>query len=103
MAKLDKNEKTPIVKSAKALLKIHQLIEVGYDGNVTNEEWLSSSYKYILVPIYKNGKVLFNIIRTNYFSDKCFVAFHTEKQAEEFLSKSENVQLLKGYIMLENI
>ena len=30
---------SPIERSALALLKIHQLIEIGYGRNITNEEW----------------------------------------------------------------
>lgn len=87
----------PILKSVLALLKIHQLIEVGYGGNVTNEEWdnLNTS-KYTIW--YNNNKKKLEIV-TAYYNRYC-ISFHTEKQANEFLSYPENVQLLKDYFMI---
>lgn len=93
-------EPSPIEKAALALLKIYQLIEVGYGGNITNEEWKTLSDKYLLIPIIKDGKIYFTINRTSYFTDKCHIAFHTQEQADEFLSHSENIQLLKDYSMV---
>ena len=86
---------TPIEKSVLALLKIHQLIEVGYGGNVTNEEWEEAfELKYVIsctadksLPIHAT-----NCIHT--------IAFHTKEQAEEFLKYTENVELVKDYFMI---
>lgn len=83
--------KTPIEKSALALFKIHQLIEVGYGGNVTNEEWEKA---YI---ISCTADKIFTVHATNCIHT---IAFHTKEQAEEFLSYPENAQLLKDYFML---
>lgn len=89
---------TPIEKSALALLKIHQLIEVGYGGNITNEEWEDTSTIKFVIDIYKYN-IEFNFIITfyNYISH---IAFHTKEQAEEFLKYPENIQLLKDYFMI---
>lgn len=81
----------PIVKSTLSLLKIHQLIEVGYGGNVTNEEWEKA---YI---ISCTADKIFTIHATNCIHT---IAFHTKEQAEEFLKYPENVQLLKDYFMI---
>ena len=85
---------SPIEKSVKALLKIHQLIEVGYGGNVTNEEWNNHEIKYVIN--YANNTFVINSVVTT----KNHLAFHTLEQAEEFLSHPENVQLLRKYFML---
>lgn len=88
---------TPIEKSALALLKIHQLIEVGYGGNITNEEWNRYCYpKYFIE--YNNENKIFRVMEFSY--SKSHIAFHTKEQAEEFLKYSENVQLLKDYFMI---
>lgn len=87
---------TPIIKSANAFLKIRQLIEVGYGGNVTNEEW-DGINSYVSIRYYINKRdidICSNIyIKTN-------IAFHTKEQAKEFLSYPENVQLIKDYFMI---
>lgn len=93
---------SPIEKSVKALLKIHQLIEVGYGGNVDNSE-----------ENFNPKKVCFHIGFYYGYQNKpsTFAAyggttthhpirFHTKEQAEEFISYPENVQLLKDYFML---
>lgn len=78
-----------IERSALALLKIHQLIEIGYGGNITDEEnyyddWTIDSYSFIPV---KND---FGVRH---------ICFHTKEQAYEFLSYPENIQLLRDYFM----
>lgn len=86
---------TPIEKSVLALLKIHQLIEIGYGGNITNEEWKEhTKIKYTID--LKDKKLICSY--TYHF--KSHIAFHTKEQAEEFLKYSENVQLLKDYFMI---
>lgn len=84
---------SPIEKSALALLKIHQLIEVGYGGNISRDEWDNSEWKYIIV--CDPG---FHITST--YSSIHTIAFHTREQAEEFLSYPENVQLLRDHFMI---
>lgn len=90
---------TPIEKSALALLKINQLIEVGYGGNV---------------PIHDRLAVIGNNYYDIDINEKCefeahvvalptsHIVFHTKEQAEEFLSYPENVQLLKDYYMIND-
>lgn len=84
-----------IEKSALALLKIHQLIEVGYGGNISSEEWNNNEWKFT----YQYTKTGIDIIST--CISKYIIAFHTKEQVEEFLSYPENVQLLKDYFMID--
>lgn len=91
-----------IEKSALALIKIHQLIEVGYGGNVTNKEWKTNKLpKYCIVVTIcgRNDKESYISLEetTTY---KRSIAFHNRKQAIDFLSYPENVQLLKEYFMI---
>lgn len=92
IADKDISDYNAIEKSALALLKIRQLIEVGYGGNVTKWEYPCID-KYIITPTLHIEKV-------NYKSFKSHIAFHTKEQAEEFLSRAENVQLLNDYFMI---
>lgn len=91
---------TPIIsddislKSALALLKIHQLIEIGYGGNVTNEEWDSKKEWFVITCYdFETSEIVLSNKRSH-------IAFHTREQAEEFLSHPENIQLLKDYFMI---
>lgn len=86
---------TPIEKSALALLKIHQLIEVGYGGNVSYDEWLNEP-TYTIIP---NGEKRNLEIMINP-STPTALLFHSNEQAREFLSYPENVQLLKDFYMI---
>ena len=91
---------TPIEKAASALLKIHELIEFSYGGNVSGETWHSQKDKWLIIPIYDKKLCSFTITRTPFFADKCHIAFNSKEQAKEFLSYPENVQLLKDYFMI---
>ena len=90
---------SPIEKSAIALLKIRQLIEVGYGGNVTHDEWVNDIKENNLWSVYFDyyDNEFYPIFTAGHFTH---VAFHTKEQAEEFLSYPENIQLLKDYFML---
>ena len=95
--------KTSIEKSALALLKIHQLIEVGYGGNVTKEEDLNSKILKYYIGYYfgdsvNNKKAKFNIYTG--LTKHSPIRFRTKEEAEEFLSYTENVQLLKDYFQI---
>lgn len=85
------------IKSALALLKIHQLIEVGYGGNVTKEEWYDICPKWIITEC---AEAEFVPVCARTQQHKSHIAFHTVGQALEFLSYLDNVQLLKDYFMI---
>ena len=87
---------TPIEKAALALLKIHQLIEVGYGGRPTTDKLMDVNNTLCDIDINREGKFEASLygLPTN------LIAFHTKEQAKEFLSYPENVQLLKDYFMI---
>lgn len=91
---------TPIEKSVKAFLKIHQLIEAGYGGNITSEEWDNDNIEKWYFTVYNRYNSIFIPIRSQCYSEKHFIAFHTKQQAEEFISYLENIQLLEDYFMI---
>lgn len=86
---------TPIEKSALALLKIHQLIEAGYGGNITGDEW--NNHKISKYVVTYRGK---NIKEFTFISQRESIAFHTEEQRREFLKYPENIRLIKDYYMV---
>lgn len=88
-----------IGNSCSALFKIHQLIEVGYGGNVTNEEWKDTTTTKFTIVLYYTIMSGFEFA---IHSTTCVhnMAFHTREQAEKFLKYPENVQLLKDYSMM---
>lgn len=86
---------SPIERSALALLKIHQLIEVGYSGNISIEEWNNPTILKYVVICRDN-----NINEDEYKLQKEAVAFRTAEQRKEFLSYPENIELLKDYFMI---
>lgn len=93
---------TPLEMSAVALLRIHQLIEVGYGGNVTYERCASINYDNVfkIAPCGLRNNLTFDVDEVEGESEMNHVMFHTKEQAEEFLSYPENVQLLKDYFMI---
>lgn len=91
----------PICKSALALLKISELIEAGYGGNVTNEEWANSDgNNLIYVPFYHPIEKEFQCFGIFGLHRKSLIAFHTHKQITKFLKYPQNQQLLKDYNMI---
>lgn len=91
-----------------ATLKIAKLIELGYGGMVTEEEWRNLDIpKYWIEyhPTCQDEKYKFQIScdghgEAELATEKRFIAFHTPEQREEFMSHSENVELVKQYHML---
>lgn len=78
-----------------ATLKIAKLIELGYGGMVTDEEWKDRNIiKYCITRV--NNKWMY-ATRTDHFQ---FIAFHTSKQMDEFMSYPENVKLVEQYHMI---
>ena len=80
-------------KSALAMAQISQLIPY-YGGEITNDEWEDCSIrKYII--FRKMGC----IGKCEAYSNYELLAFHTQKQRDEFLKNNE--QLVKDYLMIE--
>lgn len=85
---------SPIEKSALALLKIHQLIEVGYGGNAIKT---SDNNTICIIYDVNTSTFMINVCSSLWRSH---IMFHTREQAEEFLSYPENIELLKDYFMI---
>lgn len=85
---------TPIEKSALALLKINQLIEVGYGGNAIKTP---DNNTICIIYDFHTNMFMVNVCSSLWRSH---IIFHTKEQAEEFLKYPENVQLLKDYFMI---
>ena len=84
-------------KKAVATLKIAKLIELGYGGMVSEEEWKDSNTLKHIVYCTTNNKLS---IQSQYTPFKHFVAFHTKQQAEEFMSYESNRKLVEMYYCL---
>lgn len=97
-----------IILKAVATLKIAKLIELGYGGMVTDEEWKDLNIpKYWIDyhPTCQDEKDKFQISLdedgdAELSTQKHFITFHTQQQAEEFMSYPENVELVKQYYMI---
>lgn len=81
-----------------ATLKIAKLIELGYGGIVTNEEWKDDGKEKYAVTCIINKKL--ELLSFTTCNEKYFIAFHTREQRDEFMSYPENVKLIKLYYML---
>lgn len=80
-----------------ATYKISKLIELGYGGMVMEEEWKDGNVEkasIVYLPFKENFDLLYNSHR------KEFITFHSKKQAEEFMSYPENVELVRQYYLL---
>lgn len=90
----DNEKDLKIIRRVLATIKIERLIEQGYGGMITDEEWKRVTMpKYIIESRY-NGDLVLEVT----YGFKHFIAFHTLQQREEFLKFNEN--LLKDYFML---
>ena len=78
-----------------ATYKIAKLIEFGYGGIITEKEWEDynrESFWGIECYEYTGSLVV-----TPIEGVRVFPSFHTQQQAEEFMSYPENVELVKQY------
>lgn len=80
-------------KSALAMAQISQLMPY-YGSEITNKEWEDESIEKYVIDKYK-GDINEDAFTDTYF----FLAFHTEKQRDDFLKYNE--QLVKDYLMIE--
>lgn len=86
-----------VIRSAVALLKIQYLIDAGYGGNVTNDEWEKNCVKCSIYYNHKNRELTVNPWSVH---QQTTFSFHSKEQAEEFISHESNRQLLKDYYMV---
>lgn len=82
-----------IRERCQAELKIGKLIEIGYGGQITNEEWDMPTEKYVI------GCFAGKIKEAAKVGHYHFIAFHTPEQREEFISHESNMELIKKYYM----
>lgn len=83
-----------IIKKVIATFKIAKLIDLGYGGLITNEEWSDSTYKWHIV--YDTQQNKYKVFWETVYKDP--LSFHTEEQAIEFLKN--NRDLLDDYNMI---
>lgn len=81
-----------------ATYKIQILIELGYGSKITENEWKEKREKYTIVVYCDEGKYVLEKGTTVGYKQS--LAFHTEQQRDEFMSYSENVELIKQYNLL---
>lgn len=85
-------------KHARASLAMSQISQLMpyYGGEITNEEWCDASItKYTVV----RGKS--NLQSCKAYSGYEFIAFRTEEYRDKFMSREENVRLIKDYYMMD--
>lgn len=86
-------------KQAKSMLAMAQLSQIilndkRFGGPITDKEWLSPMYKYV-IDRYDNDIKTYRWIECNFR----FLVFHTEEQRDLFLR--ENEDLIRQYFMLD--
>lgn len=85
-------------KKLAATLQIQKLIELGYGGTVTAEEWKKDGQDKGFYSVWANAEG--EIECTLVYDSIEFISFHTRTQAEEFISYPENRELVKMYHLL---
>lgn len=80
-----------------ATYRIAKLIELGYGGMVSEEEWNDEEIlKFGVKWSYKAN----NWVYHNYQTTKSFITFHTSQQRQEFMSYESNRKLVEQYYMM---
>lgn len=94
------NEEPKLYNKLIATYKIAKLIELGYGGMVTEEEYILNEHSTDddFWSIWMNGKG--EIECTKVENCRELLTFHTREQAEDFMSYSENIKLIKQYFMI---
>lgn len=88
-----------LLKKSIATYKIATLIELGYGGMVTDEEWKdTTSNKFSIEWDEEDNCPTIRCHCSRNWAD--FISFHTKQQAEEFMSYPENRELIKQYYMI---
>ena len=77
-----------------ATYKIDKLIELGYGGKVTDDEWADDKVFIYFITLNRDGNLE---IDCSYNNCRQFIAFHTKQQAEKFISYKGNAELVEQY------
>lgn len=88
-----------LLKKVMAIYKIAILIELGYGGMVSDEEWKDDNCKKYAITYYPQSQEKF-IPTSCYIGEHKFIAFHTYEQREEFMSYPDNMKLIEQYYMI---
>lgn len=73
--------------------KIAKLIELGYGGVITSEEWENDEWKYVISCDKRE------LLKEKTCHKRMFIAFHTQEQRDEFMSYPENIDLVRYYFL----
>ena len=84
-----------VIDKCVATLKIAKLIELGYGGMVSEEEWKDGNVEKFCV-VKSMSKLEYCHLVVGYE----FIAFHTPEQREEFMSYESNRKLVEQYYMM---
>lgn len=80
-----------------ATYQIHQLIDLGYGGMMTEEEWCNNNIEKWTIVWHPRSNT-FDFVRIN--NNIHFITFHTLQQAEEFMSHESNRMLVNQYFLM---
>lgn len=87
---------TKLFNKILATYQIRQLIELGYGGAVTAEEWANNHILKFCVDV-AHGSQYDKLVTYDSDDDYRFIAFHTAAQRKEFMSYSSNRKLVQQY------
>ena len=91
-----------VINKIIATYKISRIIDLGYGGIVSEEEWKDlkiPKYSVIYHPTCQDEKLKFDGDE-ELPTEKHFIAFHTPEQREEFMSHESNRKLVEQYYMM---
>lgn len=86
-----------LINKITATYKIAKLIELGYGGMITDEEWRDETISKYCIGLNMNGELSGECKKGNSHE---FIAFHTLQQAEGFMFYQENRTLVEQYYMI---
>lgn len=78
-----------------ATIKLDKLIELGYGGRVTIDNWIEGEKSWSVVVSSINKNIELRVVTTYFNLD--FITFRSKELADEFMSYPENVELIKQY------
>ena len=87
-----------IKRKLEAAYRIAVLIELGYGGMITNEEWRESTQKHTIDCVSTLRYAPEKLVTGVSLHSRHLIAFHTAEQRDEFLKNNE--QLCRDYFMI---
>lgn len=83
-----------------ATAMIAELIEKGYGGMVSEEEWKDFYTPKYGIYCNQKGELIIGIISAETEAKRTLIAFHTEFQLKEFMSHESNRKLVEMYYLM---